>query len=184
MLIHQFNDSENALGICGWSGRERSIFFPLRRTAAGEPCRWSWMTASIFTWTQLLIRSSGWGCRLMEAATGLSRNFNLFMCAPQNMCTTAVSRLVILMARLQGQNAARRLAASNEAVLGQRGAVDPGQRVSLALHWNYSESWHGSQQVLFTLSVLNGLWRAVLRCRWWTIFWMLMGSNISSWLSY
>lgn len=133
VLIHQCNDSENALGICGWSGRERSIFFPLRRTAAGDPCRWSWMTASIFTWTQLLIRSSGWACRLMEAALSqLSRNFSLFMCAPQNMCTTPVSHLVILMARLRGQKAARRLAASTEAVLGQRGAVHPGQRVSLA----------------------------------------------------
>lgn len=141
----------------------------MRRTAAGDPCRWSWMTASIFTWTQLLIRSSGWACRLMEAALSqLSRNFSLFTCAPQNVRTTPVSHLVILMARLRGQNAAHRLAASNEAalgrrgaVLGRRGAVRPGQRVSLASHWNYSETWHDSQQVLFTLSVLNGLWRAV-----------------------
>lgn len=105
MLIHQCNDSENALGIRadGASGRERSIFLPLRRTAAGDPCRWSRMTASIFTWTQLLIRSSGWACRPMEAALSqLSRNFSPFTCAPQNMRTAPVPRLVILMARLRG----------------------------------------------------------------------------------
>lgn len=77
----------------------------------------------------------------MEAALSqLSRNFSLFMCAPQIVRTTPVSHLVIPMARLRGQNAAHGLAASNEAVLGQRGAVCPGQRVSVALHWNYGET--------------------------------------------